>query len=95
MHLGAARDPLDRIKRIHHAKGPVVVKPKTAVVGIGVLPGNHEDRKTLIGQVFDQRISLRQIEDVIFLIQAGTIRIGFGWTVSVDGAYWISSIRCL
>ena len=29
------------------------------------------------------------------MIQAGTISTGSGWTVSVVGAYWISSINRL
>ena len=49
MNLAAGDDGADGVKRFGDTEPAIVLEPEFTVLGVGVLPGNHENRETLIG----------------------------------------------
>jgi hypothetical protein len=56
----------DSVERRHHTERAIILHAEIAIFRRRVLPGHHEDRVALLGEVFDKRIVRREVQDVVF-----------------------------
>jgi hypothetical protein len=66
MRLARPRDRERRLERREEALGAVIVEADVAIVRVGVLPGDHEHRESLLGEIAHEGVHGRKVEDVVF-----------------------------
>jgi hypothetical protein len=81
--------------RLEVALLDILLQPDIGIARVGVLPADHEQRVALVHDPADQAVLRLQVHDVELVDPWREDHQGVRCTVSVVGAYWISSIMRL